>query len=415
MEMYAMPEKCKICVKMESSWKRIKEQERIRKWKTETGKGAANEATSDTVKNLLNELKDPVEINNESPVDVDGELRSGNDQGEKDNRAQKGSHFESYRYQLSLPPLPVWMETPAELRNRAPPKAKNNETIGQGQSFLISQGPSNPPLSGSLWGQNSATKVGLEPEMESSVRSGFGEVLSNPGSAPEANDTQEDLSDASSVGSVDSIFSNFTASTMSSVGAGPESDESLYILLTGDELNVIYAQIIESMSIKQFEGALRHSLVVFSINLLKEASDQKEKYAAKVVRYRARNLAHLISRKMSIREQKLPKEVEVSDEEQMSDDEENDLEDYDGVDDTDVQALERFALRSNAFRDFKARLVELILPIREAKWQQNQEVEVAEIVGEKPLAGDVPWERTVDVAWKCVRCPHLQRSHQIET
>ena len=105
----------------------------------------------------------------------------------------------------------------------------------------------------------------------------------------------DNASDASSVQSLDSIFSNFTTSTMSSMGAGPEADENLYILLTGDGLRVLYARIVESMSMKGFERALRHLLVTFSTDLRKEASDQKEKYAAKVVRYRARNLANLIN------------------------------------------------------------------------------------------------------------------------
>ena len=100
-------------------------------------------------------------------------------------------------------------------------------------------------------------------------------------------ETQEDLSDESSVHTLDSIFSNLTASTVSSVGTKPEPSENLYSLLTWDDLRILYSRILDFTSTKDFEGALRQILTRFASSLRKEASDDKQRGVAQIVKYRA--------------------------------------------------------------------------------------------------------------------------------
>jgi len=116
-------------------------------------------------------------------------------------------------------------------------------------------------------------------------------------------DNKSEASDmsASSIASVtDSLFSILSSSTMSSM-AGPEAaSQRLIKLLLGDD--IIQALCAEGVSIvtpSRFERNLRRLLNSFAMDLKKEATNQKERHAVDFIRFRARNLAHIICNSLS--------------------------------------------------------------------------------------------------------------------
>ncbi|KAF8860558.1 hypothetical protein BDZ45DRAFT_648623, partial [Acephala macrosclerotiorum] len=265
-----------------------------------------------------------------------------------------------------------------------------------------------------------------------------GAAIESVGSKPEEVDLsrargteiREDVSDVSSVRSMDSIFSSLTASSMSSVGAGPGPGENLYLLLIVDDLRILYSQILDFTSTKDFEGALRHLLTTFASSLRKEAPGKKEKGVAKFLQWRVRNLAHRIAALMGSETgncgSKAPGTVDATDDGEISDTEMNDSGDDDNSDESDIQALERFILQSNAFKDFKASLVGLIPPAREVEQHEierhdgvewpdefNEHAGMVEVVEERALVVDLPWNKEVEISWKC-SCGTVFEEHIIE-
>jgi hypothetical protein len=203
-------------------------------------------------------------------------------------------------------------------------------------------------------------------------------------------------------------------------------------LLIGDDLRTLYSQILDFTSTKDFEGALRHLLTTFASSLRKEASGKKEKGVAKFLQWRVRNLAHRVAALIGGETRncgpKVAGTVDAIDDSEISDTDMNDPGDDDNSDESDIQALERFILQSNAFKDFKASLVGLILPAREVEQHEierhdgvewpdefNGHVEMVDMVEERALVVDLPWNKGVKITWKCVSDIHLRQSPHVNS
>lgn len=59
MQTYQLGDKCKICQKLETKWRRIlKEQERIKRWKKEGGRGASISASEEIIDDCSAEMNE---------------------------------------------------------------------------------------------------------------------------------------------------------------------------------------------------------------------------------------------------------------------------------------------------------------------------------------------------------------------
>ncbi|KUJ18597.1 uncharacterized protein LY89DRAFT_667676 [Mollisia scopiformis] len=217
---------------------------------------------------------------------------------------------------------------------------------------------------------------------------------------------------------------------MSSVGAGPGIGENLYLLLIGDDLRLLYSQILESTTPRDFEGALRHFLTTLASSLRKEASNKKERGAAKFLQWGIRNLAHRVAALMGIKIDDQSSTIPVSAAaDAVDDDERSDMDDSDDDDnsnESDVQALENFILQSIAFKDFKASLLGLIPLAAEVNKhlpeypdgakrsdEVDEQVNFVKALQDGTQTPDLPWRKEVEISWQC-SCGTIFQEYVIE-
>ncbi|KAH7372196.1 hypothetical protein BKA64DRAFT_264522 [Cadophora sp. MPI-SDFR-AT-0126] len=165
------------------------------------------------------------------------------------------------------------------------------------------------------------------------------------------------LSRSSSVISfADTTFSSIVSgSSQSSVGVSQAHTEQFSKLVFEDEiLQPTCFAIVGVISLERFERKLRRCLRSFSAELFQEAKNIRERQAAKFVKLRSRNAAHLIcdelnaTRKLFKEKQNaVPQAWEQSSDSNFSEEE-------DGT--ADMKDLGSFILHSNAFENLRSEL-----------------------------------------------------------
>ena len=169
------------------------------------------------------------------------------------------------------------------------------------------------------------------------------------------------LSRSSSVLSLaDSTFSSIiSGSSQSSIGASLAHTEQFSKLVFEDDiLQPTCFAIVGVIPLDQFERKLRRYLRSLSANLLQEAKNTRERQAAKFVKLRSRNAAHLICDELNAT-RKLFKEKQNAAPRAWEQSSDSDLtEDEDGT--ADIQDLRSFILHSNAFENLRSELLLLL-------------------------------------------------------
>ncbi|KAK0106027.1 hypothetical protein ONS95_004533 [Cadophora gregata] len=173
------------------------------------------------------------------------------------------------------------------------------------------------------------------------------------------------ISDAESIGfSRTSSFISLADSTFSSIASGSSqssaagstahTEQFSKLVFEDDILQPTCFAIVGLISLERFERKLRRSLRSFSADLLEEATCPREQEAARFVKKRARNCAHLICNELNATRQLFrdkqnlaPRLREQSSESEFSEDE-------DGM--TDIRDLSVFILQSHAFEQLRESL-----------------------------------------------------------
>lgn len=181
-----------------------------------------------------------------------------------------------------------------------------------------------------------------------------------------------DITDTSVTSVTDSLLSILSSSSTSSVAEPKAASERLVNFLLGDD--IIHPLCIDGVNIitpDRFERNLRRLLNSFAVDLKKEATNQKEKYAAQFVRSRARNAAHIICNTvtpLSSKPRLASRRLAIVEELSSSSDSERS---EDAID--DFRQLEEFIKASWALGNLRERLRAFVYPKMRANDQNNEE------------------------------------------
>lgn len=196
------------------------------------------------------------------------------------------------------------------------------------------------------------------------------------------------LSRSSSVVSLsDSTFSSmFSGSSQSSIGDSQNHTEKIAKLIFEDDiLQPLCFAAVDTMPLERFERQLRRSLKLFAVDLSKEAISDRERKAAKFVRVRARNTAHLVCDELDaaskIRKKKQsagPRVWEETDYSDCSNDEDST---------PDIRELELFIRGSRALKDLRMTLG-LFVQKAANNFREDEELWRKESLSELPFHGE---------------------------
>jgi hypothetical protein len=190
----------------------------------------------------------------------------------------------------------------------------------------------------------------------------------NSRSRPRRSSDCSSISETSSLPSIaDSVFSLASGSSMSSIvsthGAG---DRLATLLLENPILRPMYQEALAKVTLERLERNLRRMLKLFAFDLRKEAENPKQKNAARFVRSRARNSAHIICRSLN---SEMPQPTASSlpviniTQEIVEDASDNSSEsDTQKVEPQDLRELEAFIVTSSAFEALTLNLRLFIYP-----------------------------------------------------
>ena len=189
----------------------------------------------------------------------------------------------------------------------------------------------------------------------------------------ESSDSGSEQSSVSSVESLaDGVFSIISGSSNSSVVGPTGAGERLVSLLLSDtQLSSLYQETLKRVSANKFERNFLRILNNFASELRKEAENPQQRSVAKLVRYRARNSAHIVRNALyspdKPQEDIIPR-FEVYHESIDKESDESEIgSGSDHEDDTDLQQLEDFILTSQAFIELRHKLTLFIYPTNEEK------------------------------------------------